>query len=52
MVDCACPQDGYARFLSSSRGNPFHRLFGSCGAIILTFALCGTFRVMELKKPV
>ena len=29
---------------------PFDRLFGLGGAFILTFALCRTFRVMELKE--
>jgi hypothetical protein len=28
---------------------PFDRLFGLGGAFILTFTLCRTFRVMELK---
>lgn len=29
---------------------PFDRLFGLGGAFILTFALCQTFHVMELKE--
>jgi len=29
---------------------PFDRLFGLGGAFLLTFALCRTFRIMELKE--